>query len=170
MSSLHHVLPLLLALSATSACKVGSQPRPEPVAPTATAAPTAAPAEPGPPDVAPSQRPVLTVDQCKTQGGAIVGDIGDGATHRDDYLCEGGKAPLGNVRLGIEGSVCCPVGPPTAEPTTWSEAECEAKGGVVVGDIGDGATGRPEFRCPSGKPSMSRVRVGRDGGACCPAR
>ena len=110
MSSIHHALPLLLVLSATPACKVGSQPRPEPVDPPATAAPTAAPTDPGPPDVAPSQRPVLTVDQCKTQGGAI------------------------------------------------------------VGDIGDGATGRPEFRCPSGKPSMSRVRVGRDGGACCPAK
>lgn len=164
------VAVLILALAATSACKVGSQPRPEPVDPAATATVPAPTAGPGAPGATPSERPVLTVDQCKTQGGAVVGDIGDGATHRDDYVCAGGAAPLGNVRIGVEGSVCCPVGAATAEPTTWSEAECEAKGGVVVGDIGDGATGRPEFRCPSGKPSMSRVRMGREGGACCPPK
>lgn len=158
-------LPLLLAISASSACQVKTPPAAEPGGPTAKG--TGKPAEP---DAKPAPRPVLTEDQCKAEGGAVVGDIGDGATHRDDYLCEGTKAPLGNVRIGIEGSVCCPVGAATVEPTTWSEAECEAKGGVVVGDIGDGATGRPDFRCPSGKPSLSRVRVGRDGGACCPPK
>src|SRR5688572_14847924 len=119
MVSLRRVLPLLLALSATSACAVGT-PAAEPGGPPTPGGGTAAPGEPGAPDVTPAQRPVLTVDQCKAEGGAVVGDIGDGATHRDDYLCEGSKAPLGNVRVGIEGSVCCPVGPATVAPTTWS--------------------------------------------------
>ena len=54
------------------------------------------------------------VQQCETQGGSIVGDIGDGSTGRADYVCPSGKPPLGNIAppaegpVAVEGSVCCP--------------------------------------------------------------
>jgi hypothetical protein len=56
----------------------------------------------------------LTVKECKAQGGSIVGDIGDGATHRPDYVCSSGKSPLGDIAfpeggpIPVEGAVCCP--------------------------------------------------------------
>ena len=38
--------------------------------------------------------------------------------------------------------------------------ECEKQGGHVVGDIGDGATSRPDYRCPgSGQPPIGRIKV-----------
>lgn len=59
-------------------------------------------------------RPELTAQACEASGGTVVGDIGDGAIHRDDYVCPSGKAPSGSIRapeggpIAIEGSVCCP--------------------------------------------------------------
>jgi hypothetical protein len=56
----------------------------------------------------------LTQAQCEAQAGGVVGDIGDGATHRPDYLCPNGKPPLGDIvpsaggPIASEGSVCCP--------------------------------------------------------------
>jgi hypothetical protein len=52
--------------------------------------------------------------------------------------------------------------------------ECEAAGGTVVGDIGDGAIHRPEYRCPDGSPPSGNIRapeggpVAIEGGVCCP--
>jgi hypothetical protein len=53
-------------------------------------------------------------------------------------------------------------------------AQCEAEGGKVVGDIGDGATQRPEYRCPgSGEPPIGNVvaeagqPVAIEGAVCC---
>lgn len=64
-----------------------------------------------PPDTEPSgdehERSLLTPEECAAQGGTVVGDIGDGATYRPDYLCPDGAPPIANVPLGIEGSVCC---------------------------------------------------------------
>lgn len=54
------------------------------------------------------QRPEMTVEECEGQGATVVGDIGDGAIHREDYVCPSGAAPIGSVALGVEGSVCCP--------------------------------------------------------------
>lgn len=65
--------------------------------------------EPSPPE-----HKAFTQAQCEAQAGYVLGDIGDGATHRPDYLCPGGKPPLGDVTppaggpIAIEGSVCCP--------------------------------------------------------------
>jgi len=56
----------------------------------------------------------LSADACHAQGGIVVGDIGDGATHRSDYVCSSGQQPLGDIMLPedgpvpVEGSVCCP--------------------------------------------------------------
>jgi len=59
-------------------------------------------------------RNALTQQACEAQGGSAVGDIGDGATHRPDYVCPSGKPPLGNIAppeggpMAVEGNVCCP--------------------------------------------------------------
>jgi len=59
-------------------------------------------------------RKALTQEQCEAQGGSVVGDIGDGATHRPDYVCPSGKPPLGDIAppaggpAAVEGAVCCP--------------------------------------------------------------
>src|SRR5689334_11409934 len=68
------------------------------------------PSEPG----KPPERKAFTQPECESQGGTVVGDIGDGATQRPDYVCPGGKPPLGNIApppggpTAVEGSVCCP--------------------------------------------------------------
>lgn len=59
-------------------------------------------------------REQLSAEQCETRGAHVVGDIGDGATQRQDYVCPGGSAPIANIvapaggPIGVEGSVCCP--------------------------------------------------------------
>ncbi len=59
-------------------------------------------------------KPQLSASQCEAAGGKVVGDIGDGAIHRPDYVCpESGKAPLGTIAaepggpIAVEGAVCC---------------------------------------------------------------
>lgn len=62
-----------------------------------------------------------------------------------------------------------------AERPSMTAPECEAKGGTVVGDIGDGAIHRPDYTCESGKPPIGSVRaaegapVAIEGQVCCPA-
>jgi hypothetical protein len=61
-----------------------------------------------------TDRKALAQTECEAQGGSVVGDIGDGATQRADYVCPSGKPPLGNIAppaggpMPIEGAVCCP--------------------------------------------------------------
>lgn len=56
----------------------------------------------------------LTKEECEAKSGTVVGDIGDGAIHRPDYVCASGKPPLGSIAqpaggpIAIEGAVCCP--------------------------------------------------------------
>lgn len=56
----------------------------------------------------------LSRAECEAKGAKVVGDIGDGAIHRPDYVCESGKPPLGSIRpaegepIATEGEVCCP--------------------------------------------------------------
>src|SRR4051812_17558859 len=86
---------------------------------------------------------------------------------------------------GASGSVQAPSqpgSPSSAQPASSSNEErptltaqaCEASGGSVVGDIGDGAIHRPEYRCANGaKPSGSigAVEGGPmpiEGSVCCP--
>ncbi len=65
------------------------------------------------PSKGPAARPSLTAEACEASGGAVVGDIGDGAIHRPDYRCPSGAEPSGSIRaaeggpIGVEGSVCC---------------------------------------------------------------
>lgn len=61
-----------------------------------------------------SDRSAITQAQCEAQHGSVVGDIGDGAIHRPEYVCSNGKPPLGSIApaaggpIATEGSVCCP--------------------------------------------------------------
>lgn len=53
-------------------------------------------------------------------------------------------------------------------------AACEGQGGKVVGDIGDGATQKPDYRCPdSGEAPIGSIvaepggPMGVEGAVCC---
>jgi hypothetical protein len=103
---------LLLIFAGVLSC-AGSQTSPE-VAPSPGPAPQP-PAEPSASPTEPeSKRPELTAEACEASGGAVVGDIGDGAVHRPEYRCPSGAQPSGTIRaaeggpIGVEGSVCCP--------------------------------------------------------------
>jgi hypothetical protein len=62
----------------------------------------------------PSGRATMTAKECDASGGGVVGDIGDGATQRPNYVCASGKPPTANIvaeaggPMGVEGAVCCP--------------------------------------------------------------
>lgn len=70
--------------------------------------------------------------------------------------------------------------PPGDEPSDRPQLtaqECEAKGGQVVGDIGDGAIHRPDYRCAdSGQAPVGDIvqrpsddgPVAVEGSVCCP--
>lgn len=73
--------------------------------------------------------------------------------------------------------------PPPADPkppaagsdrASMTNAECEAKGGRVVGDIGDGAIHRPDYTCEGGQPPLGNIGptegepVAIEGSVCCP--
>jgi hypothetical protein len=59
-------------------------------------------------------RPTIAAGACESNGGMVVGDIGDGAIHRPEYRCANGARPTANIAqeqggpVSIEGSVCCP--------------------------------------------------------------
>lgn len=56
-----------------------------------------------------AERPEMSAEQCADYGAEVIGDIGDGSTHRTDYVCPSGSEPIGTVPVGTEGSVCCPL-------------------------------------------------------------
>jgi predicted small lipoprotein YifL len=68
-------------------------------------------------------------------------------------------------------------GPANAQPQQGSPLtaeSCTAAGGEVVGDIGDGAIHRPEYRCPnSGQPPLGPIApepgepIAIEGAVCC---
>lgn len=57
---------------------------------------------------------------------------------------------------------------PAAERPSYTAEQCEAEGGTVVGDIGDGAVHRPDYRCENGDEPVARVDSGIEGAVCCP--
>lgn len=60
-----------------------------------------------------------------------------------------------------------PDAPPVADRPELTTEACEAKGGKVVGDIGDGAVHRPDYKCESGLAPIGRVALGVEGSVCC---
>lgn len=70
-------------------------------------------AAPPAPQGAPRADGKLTAAQCEARNGKVVGDIGDGAIHRPDYVCASGKPPIAEIAppedgpTAVEGEVCC---------------------------------------------------------------
>jgi hypothetical protein len=95
------ILSLTLTMLLFTACGSKSSSSPAPAAP--------APVEPA----APTARPTLSSADCAAQGGEVIGDIGDGAVHRPDYVCASGAPPMASISnttgeaIAVEGSVCC---------------------------------------------------------------
>ena len=62
----------------------------------------------------------------------------------------------------------------TAERPKLTQAQCEGQGGTVTGDIGDGATRRPDYVCASGKRPLGNIvppaggPIAVEGAVCCP--
>ena len=113
-----------------------------------------------------STRPEMTVDDCLGLGGVLTYDIGDGAIHREDYVCEvTGLPPLGTViassgeSMPREGQVCCPSpGNQTSSRDEYTRQECTDMDGVIVGDIGDGAIFQDDYACESsGRPPIANI-------------
>ena len=99
------------------------------------------------------------------------------------------------LSLALAAAAACSKKNPDSEPTTTPEpttdqppaddgnheerpgltaAACEAQGGKVIGDIGDGAVNKPDYRCPdSGEPPLGSVTaepggpVAIEGSVCC---
>jgi hypothetical protein len=62
-----------------------------------------------------------------------------------------------------------PIDAPAAERPQLSAEDCAARGGTVVGDIGDGAVHRPDYTCPNGAKPIGAVPSGIEGAVCCGA-
>lgn len=66
-----------------------------------------------PPADIPANRDRMTGAECISEGGVVIGDIGDGAIHRPEYRCESGLKPIANIYslegepIATEGAVCC---------------------------------------------------------------
>jgi len=64
-------------------------------------------------------------------------------------------------------------GTSTSRPALTAE-ECAAQQGTAVGDIGDGAIHRPDYKCPSGKAPLGNISAAPggpmavEGEVCCP--
>ena len=121
-------------------------------------------------------RPDFSRAECEEQG-VIVGDIGNGAIHRDDYICDSnGQPPIGNVvpqegePIAIEGEVCCGLNVinTTDLMPTYTQEECLDLDGVIVQDNGASLPSRQgSFFCPeSGNPPIARI-TGDTSEMCC---
>ena len=83
----------------------------EPPVPAAPVDPSAPPPEPAAPEPAEPVKPAqpepdrsaapTTADECTAAGGSVVPSIGSKPT------CPEGKKSIGNIKLGIEGGICC---------------------------------------------------------------
>lgn len=67
-----------------------------------------------------------------------------------------------------------PTTPTAPTKQAMTADECTAAGGEVVGDIGDGAIHRPDYKCPkSGQPPIGTIQTGEgqpmgvEGAVCC---
>lgn len=84
-----------------------------------------------------------------------------------------GPAPAPTGEAPADASAGSPDAP--AERPALTDAECQAKGGTVVGDIGDGAIHKPDYKCEGGQPPLGSIRaegdapVAIEGSVCCPA-
>jgi hypothetical protein len=140
-------------------------------------------------------REEYTRQECLENNGTVIGDIGNGAIFQEDFICESnGLPPIANILqdtspFAIEGEVCCGLTdsengteiPLANEQNDLDDSievtrkECtEDLGGILVGDIGDGATRRDDYVCEStGEPPVAIIvpaagePIAREGEVCC---
>lgn len=97
--------------------------------------------------------------------------------------CGGGQAPAATATTPESAAPASTTPTPVASAEAPADAaadapltaaRCEAAGGKVVGDIGNGAIHRPDYRCASGKAPLGKVvaeagkPVAIEGSVCCP--
>jgi hypothetical protein len=105
---------------------------------------------------------------------------------RRDLVWAIGRAPLlvwWMCWMGCSAPPAAPARAPASAPAPeateterqeLTSEQCEAQGGEVVGDIGDGATRRPGYLCPGGKPPTGNIAAPEggpmpiEGAVCCP--
>jgi hypothetical protein len=86
-----------------------------------------------------------------------------------------GDDPTGSPTPPADATAGEPAPSTDGERPAMSTAECNDKGGRVVGDIGDGAIHRPDYKCDGGQPPLGSIRpaegqpVAIEGAVCCPA-
>lgn len=89
------------------------------------------------------------------------------------------RIPSLALAIAIVAACSHPAAPPAPAPAPAAPAEltakaCEAAGGKVIGDIGDGAIHRPDYRCPgTGAPPSGAIvaepggPIASEGAVCC---
>ncbi len=108
-------------------------------------------------------------------------------TKRTTLLAALALFTFGCAKTGTDGPAPAPTGDAPADATAGApsdapadrpaltDAECQAKGGTIVGDIGDGAIHKPDYKCEGGQPPLGSIRaegdapVAVEGSVCCPA-
>ena len=83
-----------------------------------------------------------------------------------DYEFNDEKITCQDSRLDLDCSLTCEPGFCDPSPETISAAECEAQGGQVIGDPGDGSVSAGK-NCPDGKAYVANVPLGIEGSICC---
>jgi hypothetical protein len=85
-----------------------------------------------------TDRDVYSRQECLDNGGAVVGDIGDGSIFQPDYICEiSGQPPVADIvqteePFALEGEVCC-----------GQETVPNSKSGTIADCSGDSASSSP---------------------------
>lgn len=87
---------VLLAMTSAPTLGCGTTGEVRPTEPTNTATGEVSPS---------AEVPLFTPEECAAKGGETIGDPGNGSTRRNG--CPGGRRLLGNVKIGIEGGICC---------------------------------------------------------------
>lgn len=66
-----------------------------------------------------------------------------------------------------------PEVPDDGSVETLSNAECDEREGIIVGDIGDGAIFKPDYLCSNGQPPIATIvpaegePIASEGAVCC---
>lgn len=99
----------------------------------------------------------------------VTGEIPDSDT-------DNGESNSGSEDAGVIDNPPLDPGLPIDDPAErpkLTHDECLAEGGMVIGDIGNGAIHRPEYRCESGQPPIGTIMPSEgepipvEGAVCC---
>jgi hypothetical protein len=117
----------------------------------------------------------FTRQECLENSGVVVGDIGDGATRRDDFICDSSGEPILAIIVPIDGEPIAKDGEVCCGPMVVNRQECTTDlSGIIVSDVGDGSSRRPDYRCESsGEPILAIIvpaegePISDEGEVCC---